>query len=96
MLLHRLKHDPSLRFSEAGRALIRLLSLHMLGRSELQHLLDVIPEHLRPVVADLARACAGTWGELAEQLAPERPAETTRELGHLRRRRNDELRRDGA
>lgn len=107
VLLCRLKIDPSLRFNEAGRALIRLLGMHTLGESEQEQLLETIPEHLRPTVAHLARACAETWWGLAERLAPDRSIETSESRGsaeqqvsqgmnYLRGRRNEQLRRNGA
>lgn len=71
VLLHRLKHDPSLRFNEAGRALIRLLSMNLLGERDQRQLLGTVPEHCRQIVADLACACASMWWELAAQMSPE-------------------------
>lgn len=94
VLLYRLKIDPSLRFNEAGRALIRLLGMHTLGRAEQEQLLETVPEHLRPTVADLARACAETWWDLAERLSPEQ--QSLQGLDYLRRRQDDQLRRNGA
>ncbi|WP_222598325.1 ParB/RepB/Spo0J family partition protein [Lentzea tibetensis] len=66
-LLVRLKRDPSLRFTETGRSLIRLLSLHALGEREREQLLDSVPAHCRRVVAELAHACAQTWQEIADK-----------------------------
>jgi len=70
-LLARLKQDPSLRFTEAGRTLIRLLSVHALGEQERMQLLDNVPTHCRGIVAELAHACVHTWQQLATQLAPD-------------------------
>jgi hypothetical protein len=74
-LLRQLKKDPSLRFSELGRTLIRLLSMTALDDRERRQLQDTVPEHCRPIVADLACACATMWRELATQWAatPRRP-----------------------
>jgi ParB-like chromosome segregation protein Spo0J len=74
-LLRQLKNDPSLRFSELGRTLIRLLSMTALDDRERRQLQDTVPEHCRPIVADLACACANMWWELATQWAttPHRP-----------------------
>ncbi|WP_236808708.1 ParB/RepB/Spo0J family partition protein [Amycolatopsis albispora] len=67
-LLLRLKQDPSLRFSETGRTLIRLLSLHAVGEQERKQLLDAVPQHCRNIVAELAHACAESWQEFASWL----------------------------
>lgn len=64
-LLARLKFDPSLRFTEWGRSLIRLLDIHSLGEQERKQLVDAVPPHCRAVVRELARACADLWHELA-------------------------------
>ncbi|MBB5804086.1 ParB-like chromosome segregation protein Spo0J [Saccharothrix ecbatanensis] len=68
-LLVRLRQDPSIRLTESGRALIRLLSVHALTAEERRRLLNTVPEHCRGVVAELANACAQTWCELATWLA---------------------------
>jgi len=65
VLLERLKQDPSLRFTETGRSLIRLLDVHSLGEHEWSQLLDTVPSHCRGTVAELVRACAEIWQELA-------------------------------
>lgn len=65
LLLKRLKQDPSLRFTETGRTLIRLLDLHSLGPHEWSRLVDTAPAHCRGTIAELVRACAEMWQELA-------------------------------
>ncbi|MGP2442213.1 ParB/RepB/Spo0J family partition protein [Streptomyces sp. JW3] len=64
----RLKSDPALRFSETGRMLLRLLNLHTLTGAEWQAIIDSVPPHCTSVVADLAHACAGVWGEVAVRM----------------------------
>lgn len=66
--LERLKQDPSLRFTDTGRTLIRLLDLHCLGPHEWNQLLDAVPSHCRGIIAELARGCVETWQELAHRL----------------------------
>jgi transposase len=65
-LLSRLKHDPSLRCTEMGRALIRLLGVNALTEKDRRGLLDAVPEHCRGTVAELAHACAKAWQDLAD------------------------------
>ncbi len=64
----RLKSDPALRFSETGRMLLRLLTLHTLTGAEWQAIIDSVPPHCTAAVADLAHACAGVWGEVATRM----------------------------
>ncbi|HYQ70285.1 ParB/RepB/Spo0J family partition protein [Actinophytocola sp.] len=72
-LLRQLKNDPSLRCSELGRTLIRLLSMTALDEPERRRLADTVPEHCRPIVADLACACANLWWDLATHWSAARP-----------------------
>ncbi|MGW2476903.1 streptomycin biosynthesis protein [Streptomyces sp. NPDC001665] len=65
LLLERIKQDPSIRFTETGRTLIRLLDLHSLGPRELRRLVDTAPAHWRGTIAELVQACAEMWQELA-------------------------------
>lgn len=67
-LLSRLKHDPSLRGTEVGRALLRLLGVNALTERDRRGLLDAVPEHCRATVAELAHACAKAWQNLADCL----------------------------
>ncbi|UXY31768.1 ParB/RepB/Spo0J family partition protein [Streptomyces sp. HUAS TT20] len=62
--VERLKADPALRFSETGRALLRLLNIHAMSTEEWQEIIDNVPSHCGGIVADLASECAGMWAEL--------------------------------
>ena len=64
-VVERLRADPSLRFSETGRNLLRLLSMHMLSAEEWEQIIDNIPAHCGAIMARLAEECAGMWGLLA-------------------------------
>lgn len=68
VILHNLKRDPSLRFADAGRVLLRLLHALTIGTREWERLIENIPVHCIPMVRDAARACAATWQEFADQL----------------------------
>jgi hypothetical protein len=68
-LLRTLKNDPSLRFNEAGRTLIRLLdSSYVMGDEERARLFENIPPHCVGAIAELAYECAQVWQEFAEKL----------------------------
>ena len=65
-ILHVLRNDPSLRFSENGRALIRAFEAHVASASMAERLLDNLPPHCMSVVLNMAKACADTWRVFAE------------------------------
>lgn len=67
-LLKKLRGDPSLRFSEAGRFSLRWLHQHTVDTEGLENVGRVLPDHCAPVVASLARSCAAEWTRLAERL----------------------------
>ncbi|WP_103532408.1 ParB/RepB/Spo0J family partition protein [Streptomyces sp. SM11] len=60
-----LRTDPSLRFSEIGRALLRLLDANTLDTAQWNRLAAAVPQRWSPVVADLAMDCAADWSALA-------------------------------
>lgn len=64
-----LSQDPSIRFSESGRALLRLLAACMIDSQQLAQIIAGVPPHRRATVAELARACAGRWTQFADSLA---------------------------
>lgn len=72
-LLARLRHDPALRFNEAGRHTLRWLHHHTVDAEGLEGLGRALPDHWAPVVAGLARSCATAWTGLAEQLEQRAP-----------------------
>ncbi|MGO1056946.1 ParB/RepB/Spo0J family partition protein [Crossiella sp. CA198] len=67
-ILRILQQDPSLRFTETGRLLLRWLATHAIGPEDWADRLDAMPPHSRAVVADLAIGCAEAWREFAEEL----------------------------
>ncbi|HEV2778218.1 MAG TPA: ParB/RepB/Spo0J family partition protein [Actinophytocola sp.] len=66
--LRTLQRDPSLRFTEAGRSLLRRLDLHTLSPDACESFLDAIPPHCAHVVADLAGACGEAWLQFAAKV----------------------------
>lgn len=67
-LLHGLAKDPSLRYSEDGRTLLRLLSTHMIPSRRRDALALAVPQHCAGTVSAAARECAAAWIQLAEHL----------------------------
>jgi ParB-like chromosome segregation protein Spo0J len=64
--LRILKDDPSLRFSDDGRDLLRWLDGHAIHRGDWEKVVDAVPAHCATLVAELARRWAREWQEFAE------------------------------
>lgn len=63
--LNQLRVDPSLRFTDTGRALLRLLDARLLSTDERAVLATGIPSHCATTVASLARTIGAAWHQLA-------------------------------
>ncbi|WP_454560901.1 hypothetical protein [Mycobacterium haemophilum] len=68
VLLQKLRKDPALKFSEAGRTLIRHLSAAYSTISECNALVETAPDHSKFTIAQLATTNARAWEELAGRL----------------------------
>jgi hypothetical protein len=66
--LHNLSKDPSLRFTESGRALLRWLHARACGTQGWADVSAALPPHCAYLVAELAQHCADEWAALATQL----------------------------
>lgn len=66
--LDQLERDPSMRFTEVGRNILRLLLAGTLGREQWQHYANAVPVHCLGPVAKAARRCAEAWQGFARQL----------------------------
>lgn len=64
-VVERLRRDPALRFSETGRNLLRMLSIHLITAKEWDDIIGNIPPHCRGLVAQLGRECAEAWAGFA-------------------------------
>jgi ParB-like chromosome segregation protein Spo0J len=67
-LVDTLSRDPSLRYSEEGRHLLRLLATHMVPEHRREALARCVPQHCAQAVSIAARECADAWAQLAEEL----------------------------
>lgn len=67
-ILGSLRNDPSLRFTEAGRSLLRLLQLHALTSDQWDQMVDKLPAHCRELVATMAAECASTWSDFSKRV----------------------------
>ena len=70
-IMRQLRTDPTLRFSETGRTLLRLLEARTLPQEKWAAIAANMPPHWRDAVARVAMECADTWRAFAEQLVAE-------------------------
>ncbi|MFI7576147.1 ParB N-terminal domain-containing protein [Micromonospora sp. NPDC049497] len=70
-LLDTIQRDPSLRYTESGRVLLRWLGPRVLVPDEIPLSLSHIPPHSRLNLGSLARSCAAAWIQLAMGLEDE-------------------------
>jgi ParB-like chromosome segregation protein Spo0J len=67
-LVHNLRKDPSLRFSESGRTLLRLLEAAGVEPQEWTRISENVPTHCVEIIAAAARECSQAWQEFAADL----------------------------
>ena len=67
-MMQGLRSDPSLRFTEAGRAVLRLFGSHSIADGGWRRLSDSVPAHWAPSLADLAHELAMAWQQFAVHL----------------------------
>jgi len=76
VVLDALMNDPSLKFTEQGRFLLRLLSANARAVRHRAELTEVIPAHCVPMVGEVAREYANAWLRVAEDLERKRIPDT--------------------
>lgn len=67
-IIRRLRVDPSLRYSEAGRSLIRFFEVQLNGLAECRKSAESAPLHCRYALMEFAQAVAERWLGFAEEL----------------------------
>jgi ParB-like chromosome segregation protein Spo0J len=67
-MLQGLQKDPTLRLTESGRTLLRWIYARAIRSSERLHVADQVPPHCTYIIANVARACADEWTQLANEL----------------------------
>lgn len=90
MILQNLRRDPSLRFNEKGRALLRWLDIRTMQAAEYKQFLNQIPPRHTSALIYLARSCAKAWMDFADELEgasrmAARPPRTQGDVTHQRR-----------
>jgi hypothetical protein len=77
-LVQYLRADPTLRFTETGRTLLRLLNVHAMSDEEWATIVQNVPAHCRDAIANMALECARIWRMFAEQLEHNAPGRAQR------------------
>lgn len=68
-LLQRLRRDPSLRYTDSGRSLLRwLCPPRLIGSTDWKNIVDSIPPHCVFDVMRIAYSCASAWTEFGQEL----------------------------
>lgn len=88
-ILHSLLKDPSLKQTDAGRALLRWLHTHVISRGDWDPLVGAIPAYRLQSLAALARQCGNVWHQFAHELERRerrsdlaQPLDTLHEIRH--------------
>ncbi|GIJ43389.1 hypothetical protein Val02_02750 [Virgisporangium aliadipatigenens] len=68
LLVESLRNDPSLRFSDAGRSLLRWLVPRATGAEGWDRVTEELPPHALYLLARIARQCASEWCDAADRL----------------------------
>jgi len=72
-MMQGLANDPSLRFSESGRKLLRWMLTRVARPTEFDHMSDKMPMHIAYIMARIARQCAAEWLQIANDLQQSTP-----------------------
>ncbi|MEU6717354.1 ParB/RepB/Spo0J family partition protein [Nonomuraea sp. NPDC046802] len=67
-VLERLCRDPSLRFSETGRVLLRWLTTQVKDVDKGKEFVDLVPPHSTTLVVEAARGLAHRWERFADEM----------------------------
>ena len=70
----KLVGDPSLRYTEGGRAFLRWMAMHATQADEWREFIDAIPQHWLKDVSRIAGGMSEEWRQFAEHLGHRREA----------------------
>lgn len=68
LMLQGLQSDPSLRFTETGKTVLRWVHARAIRAEEWAEIEHNVPPHCAYILANLARSCADEWLRIAEDL----------------------------
>jgi hypothetical protein len=67
-ILEHLSKDPSLRYTESGRFVLRWLHAHVMALDDYEKVVAELPLHWTEPTQRLALHCASLWSRFAEEL----------------------------
>jgi len=67
-VIKALAADPTIRHSERGRELLRLVTLHAIAPDEWAAMVDAVPAHRSAMIVKLAEGLSLTWQQFADEL----------------------------
>jgi ParB-like chromosome segregation protein Spo0J len=68
-ILETLRQDPVMRYSDAGRSLLRWLGQHAISIDEWRNARDAAPAHCLERIALFAEECAKRWSAVADEIS---------------------------
>lgn len=81
----KLTEDPTLRYTESGRAFLRWLDTRAPQDGEWKKVIDAIPKHWADTIASVAYSCGDEWHEFAQELDQRSQEEQHRQDEEVRR-----------
>lgn len=68
LMLERLSRDPTLRYVESGRSVLRWLAPRVIASDDWEGVVREVPPHATFMLAKIARGCAAAWARFANEL----------------------------
>lgn len=68
MLSAKLVNDPSLKYTDGGRAFLRWMAGHCVQADDWREFVEAIPQHWRPAIGQLAADMSAEWQQFAERV----------------------------
>jgi ParB-like chromosome segregation protein Spo0J len=68
MISAKVVNDPSLKYTEGGRAFLRWMTGHCVQADDWREFVDAIPQHWRPAIGQIAANMSEEWRQFAERV----------------------------
>jgi ParB-like chromosome segregation protein Spo0J len=67
-VVRRLKNDPAIRFTDAGKWLLRFLEVNVAAEKQQEQIAESVPQYWRSAIAEVVRECSDSWLGFATEL----------------------------
>ncbi|WP_238412152.1 ParB/RepB/Spo0J family partition protein [Saccharothrix deserti] len=67
-VVRRLKSDPAIRFTDAGKWLLRFLEVNVAAEKQQEQIAESVPQYWRSAIVEVVRECADSWLGFATEL----------------------------